>query len=198
MRDTRADLLVEQQVVALVVHEDLGAHDACEAVVFLRDVDHRDADVALPEVGERVIDDELQALVQHEIEALLQFLLVHRGSLSHIASKITALLVEEDLHALEAVLLPQEVLVLHPVLAILLLRTGIELRRGRQPGHPHQDQHGGHAVGQEGKEACAHGLKLALNRPEPSAMVRISGISDHATRRQIHLQPLPGEHLRGA
>ena len=179
MSDARADLPIEQRVVTFEVHEDLGAHDAGEATDVLLAIHPGDTDVALPKVGERVVYDELQALVQSEVEAFLQLLLVHGGGLCHVTGMIAALLVEEDLHVLEPVLLPEEILELHAVLAVLLLRPGIELRH-RRPATKHQCQ--GQGGLQERTDRCKHRLKLALGRPFTSAMVRISGFSGHAER----------------
>ena len=60
---------------------------------------------------------------------LLQILQVHGGGLRGVPRQVAPFLVEEHLHVLETVLLPQEILVLHPVLPVLLLRAGVELRR---------------------------------------------------------------------
>ena len=192
--DAGADLPIEQGVVPFEIHEDLGAHDAGEAADVLLAIHPSDSDVALAEIGERVVDDELQAFVQGEIELLLKFLLVSHCGLRHVPGHIASFLVEENLHVLEPVLLPEEFLVLHAVLPILLLRSRIELREGQRRTAHHQEQ--GDAAAEREAEKGEHRLKLALGRPHPSAMVRISGFSGHAESFQVHLQPVPGEYVR--
>ena len=121
MGDARADLLVEQGMIPLEVHEDLRTDDPGEASDVVLAGHALQPDVALPEIGERVVHDELQSLVEREVEFLLQLLEVPACRLGGVARDVSPLLVEEHLHVLEPVLLPEEFLVLHPVLAVLLL-----------------------------------------------------------------------------
>ena len=164
--DPRPDLPVQQLMVSFKIHEDLGAYYPCGAANVVVPSETGQPDVALAEIGERVVHDELQPFIDGEIELPLQVRQVPGRGLRCVPRQIPAFLVEEHLHILEAVLLPEELLVLYPVLAVFLLGTGVELALYRKDGK--EDAHKGRACSQACTECPEHWLKLATFGTIPS------------------------------